>query len=214
MSIRIAVIPDPQVTQTSNLDHLRWGGQYISEKKPDVIVVLGDWWDMPSLCSYDVGTKEYEGRQYIADIEAGVNAMEIFMQPIRRVQAAQRRAKKSVWKPRLVFLEGNHEYRIQRAINHDRKLEGLMGREDFCLENNGWEFHEFKEVVVADSTVTGEGVVLAQRLEQLAKQGGICVQGAIYETVPKRLPFDYENLGERQVKGFNEPVRVYAVSLS
>ena len=34
------------------------------------------------------------------------------------------------------------------------------------------------EVVVADNTVTGEGVVLAQRLEQLAEQGGVCIQGA------------------------------------
>ena len=69
------------------------------------------------------------------------------------------------------------------------------------------------EVVVADSTITGEGVVLAQRLEQLAKQGGICIQGATYETIPKRFPFAYENLGERQVKGFDEQIRVYAVSL-
>jgi len=69
------------------------------------------------------------------------------------------------------------------------------------------------EVVIADNTVTGEGIVLAQRLEQLAEPGGVCIQGASYETLPKRLPFDYENLGEQQVKGFDEPVRVYAVSL-
>ena len=69
------------------------------------------------------------------------------------------------------------------------------------------------EVVVADNTVTGEGVVLAQRLEQLAEPGGVCIQGAAYETVLKRLPFEYENLGERQVKGSEQPVRVYAVSL-
>jgi TolB-like protein len=69
------------------------------------------------------------------------------------------------------------------------------------------------EVVIADNTVTGEGVVLAQRLEQLAEQGGICIQGAAYETLPKRLPFEYENLGEQQLKGFDDPVRAYAVSL-
>lgn len=70
------------------------------------------------------------------------------------------------------------------------------------------------EVVVADNTITGEGIVLAQRLEQLAQPGGIVMQGAAYETIPKRLPFNYENLGEREFKGFDEPVRVYAVSLS
>jgi TolB-like protein len=69
------------------------------------------------------------------------------------------------------------------------------------------------EVVVADNTVTGEGIVLAQRLEQLAENGGVCIQGAAYETVPKRLPFKFENLGEQQIKGFDESVKAYAVSL-
>jgi adenylate cyclase len=69
------------------------------------------------------------------------------------------------------------------------------------------------EVVIADNTITGAGVVLAQRLEQLAESGGVCIQGAAYETVPQRLPFEYENLGEQQVKGFDEPVRAYAVTL-
>ena len=67
------------------------------------------------------------------------------------------------------------------------------------------------EVVIADNTITGEGVVLAQRLEQLANPGGVCIQGAAYETVPKRLAFAYENLGERELKGFDKPVRVYAI---
>lgn len=69
------------------------------------------------------------------------------------------------------------------------------------------------EVVVADRTVTGEGVVMAQRLEQLAAEGGVCIQGAAYETVPKRLPFDFKSLGEHQLKGFDEAVKVYRVAL-
>lgn len=67
------------------------------------------------------------------------------------------------------------------------------------------------EVVVADNTITGEGVVLAQRLEQLASPGGVCIQGAAYETLPKRLPFEYQNLGEKKLKGFDEVIRVYSV---
>lgn len=69
------------------------------------------------------------------------------------------------------------------------------------------------EVVVADKTITGEGVVLAQRLEQIAPAGGVCIQGAAFETVPKRFPFDYESLGEQTLKGFEAPVRTYIVSL-
>ena len=70
------------------------------------------------------------------------------------------------------------------------------------------------EVIIADNTITGAGVVLAQRLEQLATAGSVCLQGAAYETIPKRLPFEYENLGEQEFKGFDEPVRVYAVTLT
>ena len=69
------------------------------------------------------------------------------------------------------------------------------------------------EVVIADDTITGTGVILAQRLEQLAESGGVCIQGAVYETVPQRLPFDYTNLGEQRLKGFEEPIRAFAVAL-
>ena len=69
------------------------------------------------------------------------------------------------------------------------------------------------EVIVTDNTLTGAGVVLAQRLEQLADSGGVVVQGSVYETVPSRLPFDFENLGEKNLKGFDLPVRAFAVRL-
>lgn len=67
------------------------------------------------------------------------------------------------------------------------------------------------EVLVADSTMTGEQVILAQRLEQLAEPGGVCIQDAVYQTLPKPLPVHYVNLGERDLKGFEVPVRVYAI---
>jgi adenylate cyclase len=69
------------------------------------------------------------------------------------------------------------------------------------------------EVIVADSTVTGAAVVLAQRVEQLSEPGGVCITAAIHEALPKRLPFDQENLGEQTLKGFDELVKVYAVRL-
>lgn len=69
------------------------------------------------------------------------------------------------------------------------------------------------EVIVADNTVTGAGVVLAQRLEQLADLGGVVVQGSISETVPTRMPFEFGFLGEQKLKGFEKPIRAFSVSL-
>jgi class 3 adenylate cyclase len=67
------------------------------------------------------------------------------------------------------------------------------------------------EVVIAGHTVTGEGTVLAQRLEQLAAPGGVCIQGATYDAVPKRLPFTYQDLGVCKLKGYDEPILAYSV---
>jgi TolB-like protein/class 3 adenylate cyclase len=69
------------------------------------------------------------------------------------------------------------------------------------------------EVIVADDTITGAGVVLAQRIEQLTEPGGVGIQGAAYETIPGRFPFEYESLGEHEVKGFDNPVRLFSASL-
>jgi adenylate cyclase len=70
------------------------------------------------------------------------------------------------------------------------------------------------EVVIADNTVTGAGVVLAQRVEQLAIPGGLCITAALHESLPRRLPFDLEDMGDQVLKGFDDPVHVYRVQLS
>ena len=67
------------------------------------------------------------------------------------------------------------------------------------------------EVVIADGTLTGSDVVMAQRIEQLAEAGGVCIQGTAYETIPRRLLFETTSLGKQALKGFDEPVRVYVV---
>ena len=69
------------------------------------------------------------------------------------------------------------------------------------------------EVVIADNTITGAGVVLAQRIEQLCEPGGVSITEAIREALPDRLPIDSENLGKQDLKGFEKAVRVYSVGL-
>ena len=66
------------------------------------------------------------------------------------------------------------------------------------------------EVVVADGTITGEGIVMAQRLEQICEPGGLCVQATAYETVPDRFGYEFVDAGEHRLKGFDSPIRVYS----
>jgi adenylate cyclase len=70
------------------------------------------------------------------------------------------------------------------------------------------------EVVIADNTVTGTGVVQAQRVEQLAGPGGICITAVIYDSLSKRLPMEFVSLGEKELKGFDHSVHVYRVELA
>ena len=144
------VIPDTQVKPGVNTDHLMWAGLYAAEKKPDVIVHIGDHWDMPSLSSYDKGKKSSEGKRVLADIQAGNDALDRFMLPIYSEQEKQRRAKKKVWTPRLIFCIGNHEQRIERAIEDDAMWEGLVSYDDFNLDVHGWERHDFLTPVIVD----------------------------------------------------------------
>jgi TolB-like protein/class 3 adenylate cyclase/Tfp pilus assembly protein PilF len=70
------------------------------------------------------------------------------------------------------------------------------------------------EVVIADNTITGAGVVLAQRVEQLADPDGLCITAALHEALPKHMPFELDDLGEQMLKGFDDQVHVYKVSVS
>ena len=144
------VIPDTQCKPGHSFEHLTWVGKYAAEKKPDVIVHLGDHWDMPSLSIYDVGKKSFEGRTYQADIAAGNEGMDALMAPIVAEQERLKRNKEKQWKPKLIFLTGNHEERIDRAIQTDRKLDGLIGYHDFNLSKYGWKRYEFLQPIVVD----------------------------------------------------------------
>jgi class 3 adenylate cyclase len=69
------------------------------------------------------------------------------------------------------------------------------------------------EIVVADKTLTGEGVVLAQRIEQQTSPGGVFIQGAARDILPGRMPYDCKFVAEKTLKGMVMPVRYYSVAL-
>lgn len=142
------VIPDTQAKYGNDFTFLTNIGKFLVEKKPEVIVHLGDFADMESLSSYDVGKKSFEGKRYIKDIEAAKKAMECLMAPIKEYNLKAKKNKEKLYKPRLVLTLGNHEQRILRAIENDPKLEGLISYDD--LPYKEWEVHNFLVPVFID----------------------------------------------------------------
>lgn len=132
----------------SYLEHI---ALYAIEKKPDVIIQIGDFADMPSLSSYDVGKKQFEGRRYKTDCEATHKAMDLFFKPFNEYNERARRNKDKQYHPRFVLTLGNHENRINRAVDADAKLDGTIGLSDLHYEDYGWEVYPYLEPVVIDN---------------------------------------------------------------
>ena len=179
-------IPDTQVKPGVPTEHLEWCGRYIVAKKPDVVIMAGDFADMESLSSYDPkGSKQFEGRRYKADIAAAQLAMEKLLKPLREYQAWTVASHKPRYEPRLVLTLGNHEDRITRAINADpHTLEGTISLDDLWYKEAGWEVYPFKQPVCIDgvmychyftSGVMGRPVTSARAL--LTKKHMSCIAG-------------------------------------
>lgn len=147
------VIPDCQVKEGVDVSHMNHIGQYIVHKQPDVVVCLGDFADMPSLSSYDKGRKSFEGRRYAKDVEAVKHAMDELMQPIKDFNKLMKRRKKTQYKPRMIMLLGNHEHRIDRAVEADAILEDTISTSDLGYAEAGWEVHPFLDVVEVDGVL-------------------------------------------------------------
>ena len=178
------VLPDVQLRPGDDTTFLKTIGNYIVHKRPDVVVCIGDFADMPSLSSYDVGKKSFEGRRYKDDVIAVKAGMDVLLAPLHAFNKKARSNGKKQYKPRMVLTLGNHEERIERAINNDAKLEGVLAISDLGYEDAGWEVHNFLDVVVIDGVAyshyftTGvAGRPASSAAVQLNKKHMSCIAG-------------------------------------
>lgn len=149
MAKRIVVIPDTQIEAGVDTRHIDWAGEALVDYKPDRIIVLGDWWAMPSLSSYDrPGSRRMEGARVQADIDAGNDAFERFVSPLSGERLRLERGKRRAWNPTCDFLFGNHENRVTRAVDSEPKYEGILSLD--ALRTPGFTRHDFLEIVEHD----------------------------------------------------------------
>ena len=65
------------------------------------------------------------------------------------------------------------------------------------------------DVIAEGDDIYGDGVNLAARLEGLADPGGLCISQAVHEQVQGRVDIPFEDLGNKQVKNIDRPIRVF-----
>lgn len=144
------VIFDTQVRPNIDLDYLRWMGEYIVRKRPDVIIHIGDHADMPSLSSYDKGKRKAEGKRYEEDVKWSIGGMAALLAPLKTLQHEQTMAGEPVYTPRMVLTLGNHEDRINRYANDNPELHGKVSVADLKYEDMGWEVIPFLTPIKID----------------------------------------------------------------
>jgi hypothetical protein len=132
------VIPDVQARPGVPLQHLDWISNYIETKKPDRVICIGAFADMPSLSGYEVGKASAEGRRYRDDLDCSYEGM-----------ARLTRFAKSHDCPMDITL-GNHEDRIEREANAQPKFRNTLSISDLRYEDHGWNVHPFLKVIKRD----------------------------------------------------------------
>lgn len=125
------VIGDPHSYPEDDFSRFKWLGQYIMDTQPEVIINIGDHWEMGSLCSYDKGKRDYVFKNLKDDIEAGHYAEKLMFEPLLEHNKQQAKNKKKQYRPQYFKLMGNHEYRVQRLLDYETKWEGSVSMDSF-----------------------------------------------------------------------------------
>ena len=129
------IIPDQHAHPSYNNDRAIWLGKFIKDRKPDVVINMGDAFDMPSLSAYDKGKASFHGMNYEADINSGLDFQEKLWNPVRKSKKKQ---------PKKVFLVGNHENRLKKVLEQDPELSG----ERYGVSFKNYAFHDFYNEVI------------------------------------------------------------------
>lgn len=176
MSKTFVILPDPHAHPDHHNDRAILVGRLISDLKPDVFINMGDLADMSSLSSYDKGKRDFQGRTYKADIDAALDFDYKLWEPLKK-------SKRKL--PYRIFIEGNHEQRIERALDLSPELTGTISFNDLQLGKN------YDRVIRYDGNTPGtielDGIQFAHYLVSGVMGRAIGGEHPAYTLISKRF---------------------------
>lgn len=183
------VIPDDHALPGDNFRRFEWLSELIMERQPEVIVKIGDSWDLPSLCSYDKGKKSHIVKKNLKeDMEVGHKSEEILFGPIVKYNNTRARWKKKKYNPLIVKCIGNHEFRLARMLEYDPQWEGFVSMDDFRTRQDVQEHViDYLDFDVVDGVgyshffVSGvQGRPASSARAMISKKGMSCTMGHVH----------------------------------
>jgi len=153
MNKRILCIPDAHVTPDDK-DMWRFNalGKLIVERRPDLIVQLGDFVSLESLSHWDQNKRLLmEHRRYKKDIAAGKDAIKRIFDPLFTLQKKQKDWKMKVYRPKTLWFEGNHEaWATQYIEQHPEMCGSVNVASDLGLTEMGMSALPYRSVITTN----------------------------------------------------------------
>lgn len=211
--LRVLVIGDPHVRPgDSPKARKRWraAARFAIRQRPDVILWIGDHWDMACLPK-TAKSRGGPGRKanvrkttFLQDIEAGREAIKDFLDEIDRYNRRSSRSgrKFAVYKPRKVFCMGNHEMRIDESGGTIEEYVDLINTKHWItdwLVPRGFEVIPFLDTIELggvffthyhESGLMGHAVSIKAAIRQIGRSsvwGHSHTMGYEERPVPKKL---------------------------
>lgn len=132
------VIGDAHAGPGQDLSRFRWLARFCHEHKPDVVVCIGDWFGLDSLCKHN-SPKESEKQRLQADLDAGNEALRIFDNEMRALNLKNG----TTYNPRRVVTLGNHDARIMREASQFPYMHGVLSYDLMHWKSYGWQVQPF-----------------------------------------------------------------------
>ena len=122
-------------------------GRLIVDRRPDVIVQGGDFASMESLSHWDQNKRLLiEGRRVRGDLESAAAAWGEVTKEIVSLQYQQRRNKAKLYRPGLIWFEGNHEDWLKQWMERNPEMEGMINLQE-SLRLDDWAEFDFIDYV-------------------------------------------------------------------
>lgn len=136
------VIGDAHSTPKVSNRRFDWLANFIEDKRPDVIIDIGDWGDFDSIGKYSKGTKAAWGLSFKEDVECFKDATKRAFERIGSIKG---------YRPRIIRIGGNHEEgRIDKFVNENPELHGTVSLDLLEHRSYGARYVPFREVAVVD----------------------------------------------------------------
>lgn len=110
--MKILVIGDAHITEKDNLNRFKAMQKVIKKYKPNKILIIGDFLTLDCLSAWDKNKKKImEGKRFKNEIDKGNEALDLIQE---------------VHKGEIIYLEGNHEDRLERYLDVQPTFDGVV----------------------------------------------------------------------------------------